>query len=124
MNEIQHLPIGSLRTSDERQMGMFLHMAGAVNAFAFPIGAIITIILWQAKKEEMPSLDAHGKMAVNWLISFTIYCIVSAILMIILVGFFLLMALFVVGLVFPILAGMKANSGELWDYPLTIKFLK
>jgi len=28
------------------------------------------------------------------------------------------------GIVFPIIGGMKANNGELWEYPLTIKFLK
>ena len=28
------------------------------------------------------------------------------------------------GIVFPIIAGVKANNGELWEYPLTIKFLK
>ena len=28
------------------------------------------------------------------------------------------------GIVFPIIGGIKANSGELWEYPMTIKFIK
>jgi uncharacterized protein len=35
-----------------------------------------------------------------------------------------LYALWVLNIVFPIIGGIKANGGELWEYPLTIKFLK
>ena len=30
----------------------------------------------------------------------------------------------ILNIVFPIIGGIKANDGELWEYPLTIKFLK
>ncbi len=76
------------------------------------------------KKEETPALDAHGKMVVNWLISSVIYFAVSAVLSIILIGFLGLIALGIMSIVFPIIGGIKANNGELWEYPLTIKFLK
>lgn len=29
-----------------------------------------------------------------------------------------------VGIIFPIIGGIKANSGELWQYPLTLKLIK
>lgn len=116
-------PVG-LQTTDEKQMGMFVHLAGIANAFAFPIGAIITVVLWQTQKDKMPALDAHGKMAVNWGISSLIYAVVSFILMFVLVGFLTGLAVWVMMIVFPIIAGIKANNGELWEYPLTIKFLK
>lgn len=114
----------SLQTHEERQMGMFLHLGGLLNTFAFPFGALATILIWQIKKDEMPALDAHGKMATNWLISFSIYFIVSLFLMIFIIGFLLLPIVWVIGVVFPIIAGVKANNGEYWQYPLTIKFLK
>ncbi len=124
MNEMQYQPGMSLQTQDERQMGMFLHLAGLINTFAFPFGAVATILIWQLKKDEMPALDAHGKMATNWLISFTIYIFVSIVLVFFIIGIILLPIIWIIGIVFPILAGVKANNGELWDYPLTIKFLK
>ena len=72
----------------------------------------------------MPALDAHGKMVVNWMISSTIYAVVSIVLCLILVGFLMLIALAIVGILFPIIGGIKANNGELWQYPLAIRFLK
>ena len=125
MQEMQHQPPMQLQTNEERQMGMFLHLAGLLNAIgAFPLGAIATILIWQLKKEEMPALDSHGKMATNWLISFFIYALISFFLIFILVGILLLPVVAIIGIIFPIIAGIKANNGEYWEYPLTIKFLK
>lgn len=121
---LQYQPPAYLQTPDERQMGLFLHLSQLANVIFFPLGIIAPILLWQLNKEKMPALDAHGKMVANWMISSTIYAIVSAILIFVLVGIFLLLALAVVAVVFPIVGAVKANNGELWEYPLTIKFLK
>jgi hypothetical protein len=58
------------------------------------------------------------------MISSTIYAIVSIVLMLVLVGFLTLLAVGIMGIVFPIIGAIKANNGEFWEYPLTIKFLK
>ena len=113
-----------LQTPEEKQMGMFIHLSRLLDAFVFPVGAIVTIVLWQTQKDKMPALDMHGKAATNWLISSFIYSVICFILMFFLVGFILFPILWVLMIVFPIIAGIKANNGELWEYPLTIKFLK
>ncbi len=121
---MQHQPQTSLQTQDEKQMGMFLHLSQLINVIV-PLGGVIApIVLWQMKKEEMPALDAHGKMIVNWFISCLIYFAVSFVLSFVLIGLLGFLALAVMGVVYPIIGGVKANNGELWDYPLTIKFLK
>ena len=116
-------PMG-LQTPEERQMGMFLHLSGLAFALFFPVGIVLPIILWQTQKDKMPALDAHGKMATNWMISATIYFFVSFILMFVLIGFLTDMVVFLLAIIFPIIAAIKANNGESWNYPLTIKFLK
>ena len=68
-------------------------------------------------------LDAHGKVVVNWMISAVIYSIVCIPLCFVLVGFLLLLVLFVLHIIFPIIGAVKASSGELWKYPLSITFL-
>lgn len=105
-------------------MGLFLHLSQLANIIIFPIGIVVPIVLWQTQKDKMPALDAHGKMVANWMISSVIYGFVSAILVFILIGIPLIIALAIVGIVFPIVGAIKANNGELWDYPLTIKFIK
>ncbi|MEO6655121.1 MAG: DUF4870 domain-containing protein [Pyrinomonadaceae bacterium] len=121
---MQPMQPSSLQTPDQRQMGMFLHLSGLLFALVFPLGIVLPIVLWQTQKEKMPALDEHGKMVTNWMISATIYGIVSFILMFVLVGFLTGAAVWLMAIIFPIVGGIKANNGEFWDYPLTIKFLK
>ena len=122
---MQYRPQMALQTSEEKQMGMFLHLSGLAFAILFPLGLVLPIVLWQTQKEKMPGLDAHGKMITNWMISATIYGVVSFVLMFVLVGFLTGLAVWLMAIIFPIIGGIKANNdGELWEYPLTIKFLK
>lgn len=114
----------ALQTSEEKQMGMFLHLSGLAFALVWPLGMVLPIILWQTQKEKMPALDAHGKMVTNWMISATIYFAVSFVLMFVLIGFLTIFVVFLLAIIFPIVGGIKANNGEMWNYPLTIKFLK
>ena len=122
----QMQPMGpmSLQTAEEKQMGMFLHLSGLAFALVFPLGIVLPIILWQTQKDKIPALDAHGKMVTNWMISATIYFFVSFILMFVLIGFLTAFGVFLLAIIFPIVGGIKANNGETWNYPLTIKFLK
>lgn len=113
-----------LATPEQRQMGLFLHLSQFANVIFFPLGIVAPILIWQLNKDKIPGLDAHGKMVTNWMISATIYAIVSIVLMFVLVGFLTILAVAVMGIVFPIIGAIKANNGELWEYPLTIRFLK
>ncbi|HQX54646.1 MAG TPA: DUF4870 domain-containing protein [Pyrinomonadaceae bacterium] len=122
--EMQFRPPMALQTPEQKQMGMWLHLSQLANIILFPVGIIVPIVLWQTQKDKMPALDAHGKMVANWMISSVIYAVVSIVLMFVLIGFLTMLAVCVMGVVFPIIGAMKANSGELWEYPLAIKFLK
>ena len=122
--QMQYRPPTSLQTADERQMGMFLHLsqlAGMLVPFA---GIVLPIVIWQTQKDKIPGIDAHGKMVVNWMISVAIYSVASIVLMLVLIGFLTFLAVIVMGIVFPIIGAVKANDGELWEYPLTIKLIK
>jgi uncharacterized Tic20 family protein len=115
----------ALQTADEKQMGLFLHLSGLAFALVFPLGVVLPILLWQTQRDKMPALDAHGKMITNWMISATIYGVISFVLMFVLVGFLTGAAVWLMAVIFPIIGAIKANNdGDLWEYPLTIKFLK
>ena len=101
---------------------MFLHLsqlAGYVVPFG---GLVVPILIWQIKKTELPGIDAHGKIVMNWLISALIYAVVSFILVFAFIGIPLLWAIGILAIIFPIIGGIKANNGELWKYPLSISF--
>jgi len=122
---MQYRPQMALQTADEKQMGLFLHLSGLAFALVFPLGIVLPIILWQTQRDKMPALDEHGKMITNWMISATIYGVISFVLMFLVVGFLTGAVVWLLAVIFPIIGGLKANNdGELWNYPLTIKFLK
>lgn len=53
-----------------------------------------------------------------------IYSLISFVLLFVFVGVLCYIALFIIGIVFPIIGGIKANHGELWKYPLVISIIK
>ncbi len=106
------------------QWGMFIHfglLAGFVVPFA---GLVVPIVLWQMKKDELPRVDAHGKVVVNWILSSLIYGLVCGVLTLILIGALGFLALGLASIIFAIVGGIKANDGEVWEYPASIRFLK
>ena len=103
---------------------MLLHFS-VFAGYAVPIaGLIVPIVLWQLKKDEMPSVDAHGKMVLNFILSYLLYALVFVALVFVLIGIPLLIALSIAGIVLPIIGGIKANDGVLWQYPMIINFIK
>ena len=101
---------------------MALHLsqfAGYVVPFA---GFIAPIVIWQVKKSEMPEIDLHGRIVLNWIVSLVIYTGLSILLALLLIGIPLLWALAVIGVVFPIVGAIKASQGEAWRYPGSMGF--
>lgn len=111
---------------DAKQWAMLLHLSQLAGVLVPGLGLAAPIVIWQIKKAQFPELDPHGKMVTNWIISVLIYCVAASLLSVITCGFgaLLFVPIAVVAIVFPILGGLKARDGLLWQYPLTIIFLK
>jgi uncharacterized Tic20 family protein len=119
------MPLDPVRMEQEtRQWAFFLHLSSLAGLIVPIAGWVAPIVIWQVRKNDLPGLDPHGKVAVNWMISELIYVIVGAVLCLVLIGIPLLIGLLIIGIVFPIMGAVKANNGEVWRYPLSIEFLK
>jgi len=124
--EVQQPQVAAEVSKDARTWAMFCHLAGLCG-FVLPfVGNIVgPLILWQLKKDEYPFVDEHGKEALNFQLSMTIYGLVSMVLIAAFcIGAFLLAAVVIVDLVFLLIAGVKANNGLYYRYPLAIRFVK
>jgi len=109
--------------AQERNWGMFCHLA-ALSGFVIPLGNIIgPLVVWLMKKDESEYVNQHGKESLNFQISISIYCLISVILILVVLGIFLLIALGILTLVLIIVAAIKANNGEDFQYPLSIRFI-
>lgn len=110
--------------SDARMWAMLTHLSALPGSF-FVIGSIVApLVIWQIQKDKSAFVDYHGKEAVNFQITMAIAFAVSAVLTLIVIGLVLLGVVGIVWLVFTIIAAVKANNGEHYRYPLTIRFIK
>jgi uncharacterized Tic20 family protein len=115
---------------DARMWAMFCHLAGLAGLIMPVVGNIVApLIVWQIKKDDDPFVDEQGKEAVNFQISMSLYGIIGSVaclitcIGVILVPF-LVGAVYIIDLIFLLVAAVKANNGYRYRYPLTIRFIK
>ena len=102
---------------------MIAHLS-AFSGHFIPFGHIGgPLLVWMLKKDQMPYVDDQGKEALNFQITMTLAFIVSLLLMLVAIGFFLLIAVWVFDVIVTIIAAVKANEGVAYRYPLCIRFI-
>jgi len=79
------------------------------------VGVLLPIILWLLSKEESELTRRHGARMMNWLISCLIYTAADVVLLWVLVGFFVLPVVAILNVIFPIIAAVKFQQGEVWS---------
>jgi uncharacterized protein len=129
MNETQPTsqpppPPTSSTSSEIRTWCVLCHASALLGLFFHFFGHLLgPLIVWLIKRDASPEIDANGKESLNFQISMLIYDIVAGILCIVLIGFPILIALWVANTVFVIIASVKTSNGEFYRYPFTIRFL-
>lgn len=113
-----------LAPDQERTWGLLAHLsafAGSLVGGLTPLGPLIVML---TMGERSAFVRRHAVEALNFNISFLIYGLVSFLLVFVLIGFVLLPLLVVAWVVLVIVAGVKANQGEDYRYPLTIRMVR
>lgn len=110
---------------EARMWAMWCHLS-ALSGFILPVPLahiFVPLIIWLMKRDDDPFIDQQGREALNFQISLLIYGIVSALLILAVVGIVLLPIVVVFGIVCVVIAAIRANEGSGYRYPLTIRFL-
>ncbi len=107
----------------ERTYTTFLHMTALIGLFGLPV--IGALIMWVIKKDSSVYVADHGKEAMNFQLSLTIYWVVGFLLAITgigaCVGGPLIVATYVLGMVGMVLAAVAANQGRYYRYPMCLR---
>ena len=111
-------------TASEKDWGMACHLS-ALSGFVIPFGTVLgPLIVWLVKRNEYDYVDIQGKEALNFQLTVLLAMLVSGVLMLVVVGLILFVFICIFSLVMTIIASVKASSGEYYQYPLTIRFVK
>jgi uncharacterized Tic20 family protein len=119
------LPVTATPLVNVRTWTALCHASAVFGVFFhFPGHLLGPLIVWLAKRDDSPEIDAHGKEALNFQISMLIYNVVAAVFCLILIGFVFLAVLWVLNAVLAIVAAIQASEGKFYRYPITIRFIQ
>jgi len=111
-------PATAMSPSDERLWATLVHISQIFFSFVGPL------VIWLVFRERSRFVDEHGKEALNFAITMAIAYVVGAILTLIIIGAFIMLAAGILTLVFGIMAAIAANKGQPYHYPIAIRFVK
>lgn len=106
-----------MNPADERLWATLVHVGGIFFSF------VPALIGYLVLKDRGPFVRAHTATALNFQLTLLIASFVGWVLTIVVIGFVILAAVWVVNIVFSIIAAIAANKGEWYTYPMSIKFV-
>lgn len=115
-----------------RLWNMLCHLSALAGLLAIPFANVLApLIVWLIKKNEIPSVEIHGKAAVNFQLTIVIATLVTFAvafaLSFVCIGIVLFSVpgvIFACGMVFAVIAGIKANEGQEYKYPYSLNLIK
>jgi hypothetical protein len=107
----------ALSPEQDVQWGSFAHLGGV-------LGVLPSLIIWLVFKDRGAFTNTEAKEALNFQITLIFGYIISAILWIVFIGYLLTWAVWIVGVVFSIIAFLQAKDGKHYRYPFAIRLIK
>ena len=114
---------GQLSPDQERLWAMLAHLLSFVAAYLF-LGFVAPLVVLLVFGPRSPYVRAHAVESLNFNLTWLLYAIVGVVLAFLLIGIPILIALGLAYLVLIVIASVRANNGEFYRYPLTIRFIR
>jgi uncharacterized protein len=112
-----------LPPDQERLWAMLAHLLSFVAAY-IALGFLAPLVVLLIFGPRSAYVRAHAVESLNFNLSWLIYAIVGVVLLVIGIGLLILIALGIAYVVLVIIASVRANNGEFFRYPLTIRFIR
>jgi uncharacterized protein len=112
-------PVAAAPLSPEQdiQWGSFAHLGGI-------LGFLPSLIIWLVFKDRGSFTNTEAKEALNFQITLVFGYIISAILVVVVIGALLMWAVWILGVVFSVIAFLQAKDGKHYRYPFAIRLIK
>jgi uncharacterized Tic20 family protein len=102
---------------------MLAHLLSFVAAY-IALGFLAPLIVLMVFGQRSAYVRAHAVESLNFNLTWLLYAVVAVVLAFLLIGIVILIALGIAYLVLVIIASVRANNGEFFRYPLTIRFVR
>lgn len=111
---------------EEKQWAMLSHLIPAVLFVlsAGTLGFLASLGIYLAYKDKGPFVRAHAANSLNLQIMAGIGLLVSALLMLVLIGFVTYPLVCIWALVLHVIGATRANNGQWWDPPMVPKLIR
>ena len=105
--------------TDDRTLALITHLSGIVFSF------IVPLVIWLIHKDRPDKawLTGQAKEALNFQITILIGYIICWVLVIIIIGALLWWLVWLVNLIFCILAAVATSKGENYRYPFALRLI-
>jgi len=91
---------------------------------AIVLGFIAPLVIWLIYKGRGQFVEEQAKESLNFQILVAIAYVIGTVTSVIGIGFIIIPVVWVAALVFEIIAGLAANKGEAYRYPLNWRLIK
>jgi uncharacterized Tic20 family protein len=118
-------PVGYANNED-KTWALVAHFGGALGGFVGggAAGWIAPLVAMLARGNQSPAVRAHAVAALNFHILWSIIAVIGYITMCLLFGFIIVAVAWLVTTIVGIIAGIKANEGQLYRYPMSVSMIK
>jgi uncharacterized Tic20 family protein len=107
-------------TSDDRILGLLSHLLAIVPG----VGILGPLVIYLIKRGQSSFVEENAKESLNFQITMILAFIISAILMVVWIGFMLLAVLGVAEVVLVIIATIRASENKIYRYPFNLRLIK
>ena len=113
-------------TDEERTVGVIVHAvpAAALVLSAGTLGFVASLVIYLVYKDRGPFVRENAVNSLNVQIITAILLIISAVLMLVLIGFLTYPLVLLWAFIVHVIGAMKANRGEWWKPPMTPRFVR
>ena len=110
-------PAAPLTEAEDRQWASFAHLGGI-------LGILPSLIIWLIFKDRGRLTNSEGKEALNFQITLLIAEFIGYFTTFLIIGFLIIPAVYIVRIIFSIMAFLKAKDGISYRYPFALRLIK
>jgi len=107
----------SVPSNDDKNIATVTHLGGTIFAF------IPSLIVWILKKDDNPYIADQAKEALNFQITVILAYLISWTLAVVLIGFLFVGIVWLLNIVFCIIAAISTSKGETYRYPICLRLI-